>query len=59
MMISGFIALAYGFYSAPHSVEEAKEMVASHCHDNHGSDDEKDYYDKSTQKENEKYVGPW
>ena len=27
MMISGFIALAYGFYSAPHSVEEAKEMA--------------------------------
>ena len=52
MMISGFIALAYGFYSAPHSVEEAKEMVSSHDHDNHGPEHEKDYYDKSAQKEN-------
>ena len=52
MMISGFIALAYGFYSAPHSVEEVKEMVSSQAHDNYGSDDEKDYYDKSVQDKN-------
>ena len=52
MMVSGFIALAYGFYSAPHSVEEAKEMVSYQAHDNYGSDDDKDYYDKSTLNEN-------
>ena len=52
MMVSGFIALAYGFYSAPHSVEEAKEMVSYLAHDNYGSADDKDYYDKSTLNEN-------
>ena len=52
MMVSGFIALAYGFYSAPHSVEEAKEMVSYQAHDNYGPDDEKGYYDKSTLNEN-------
>ena len=26
MMLIGLLALAYGFYSAPHSLEEAKEI---------------------------------
>ena len=37
MMLIGLLALAYGFYSAPHSLEEAKEMVSNHGYDDNGS----------------------
>ena len=52
MMLIGFVALAYGFYSAPHSIEEAKEMVSSHGHEDHGSDQGKDYNSKSAENGN-------
>ena len=52
MMLIGFVALAYGFYSAPHTIEEAKEMVSSHGHEDHGSDHGKNYNSKSVENEN-------
>ena len=35
-MVVGFLGLAYGFITAPSTVEEAKEMVASSHGDGHG-----------------------
>ena len=42
MMIIGFIGLAYGFYTAPHSLEEAKEIVASQHHGAYNTDHSND-----------------
>lgn len=42
MMIIGFIGLAYGFYTAPHSIEEAKEIVASQHHGDYNTDHSND-----------------
>ena len=36
LIIIGAIGIAFGFYSAPSNVEEAKEIVASMSHDDHG-----------------------
>ena len=38
LMVIGLIGLFYGFYTAPHSIEEAKEIIATHSNDGHGSD---------------------
>ena len=38
LMILGLVGLAYGFYTAPHSIEESKAIVASSSHGEHGSD---------------------
>jgi len=45
LVVIGLIGIAYGFYSAPSSVEEAKEIVANMSHgsdhggeSDHGSD---------------------
>jgi hypothetical protein len=38
LMAIGLIGLFYGFYTAPHSIEEAKEIIATHSNDGHGSD---------------------
>ncbi len=38
LMAIGFIGLAYGFYTAPQSIEESKAIVASYSDDGHGSD---------------------
>jgi len=38
LMAIGFIGLAYGFYTAPQSIEESKAIVASNSDDGHGSD---------------------
>ena len=38
LMILGLVGLAYGFYTAPHSIEESKAIVASYSHGEHGSD---------------------
>ena len=39
LMAIGFIGLAYGFYTAPHSIEESNAIVASYGQiDGHGSD---------------------
>jgi hypothetical protein len=38
LMALGLLGLAYGFLSAPSTVEEAKAMVAAHDSDGHGSD---------------------
>jgi hypothetical protein len=54
LMAIGFIGLFYGFYTAPHSIEESNAIVASygdHGHSsNHGSDS--DYQNNSHHKEN-------
>ena len=42
LMILGLVGLAYGFYTAPHSIEESKAIVASYSHDDHGSDHDLD-----------------
>ena len=49
MMLIGLLALAYGFYSAPHSLEEAKEMVSNHGYDDHGSNYGEEYNSNSIQ----------
>ena len=36
LIIIGAIGIAFGFYSAPSNVEEAKEIVANMSHDDHG-----------------------
>ena len=56
MMLIGLLALAYGFYSAPHSLEEAKEMVSNHGYDDHGSNYEEEYNSNSTQKKDKTNV---
>ena len=39
LIIIGAVGIAFGFYSAPSNVEEAKEIVASMSHgDGHGGD---------------------
>ena len=38
LMILGLVGLAYGFYTAPHSIEESKAMVASYSHGEHDAD---------------------
>ena len=47
MMLIGLLALAYGFYSAPHSLEEAKEMVSNHGYDDYGSNYGEEYNSNS------------
>ncbi len=42
LMILGLVGLAYGFYTAPHSIEESKAIVASYSHGDHGSDHDLD-----------------
>ena len=37
-MILGLVGLAYGFYTAPHSIEESKAIVASYSHGEHDAD---------------------
>jgi len=46
LMILGLVGLAYGFYTAPHSIEESKAIVASSSHGEHGSDHAVDLEDK-------------
>ena len=36
LMILGLLGVGYGFYSAPKTVEDAKEILASQHHDGHG-----------------------
>jgi len=38
LMVVGFLGLTYGFLTAPHSVEEAKAMVADAHGDGHGNE---------------------
>lgn len=38
LMILGLVGLAYGFYTAPHSIEESKAIVASYSHGEHDAD---------------------
>ena len=56
MMLIGLLALAYGFYSAPHTLEEAKEMVSNHGYDDHGSNYGEEYNSNSTQKKDKTNV---
>ena len=56
MMLIGLLALAYGFYSAPHSLEEAKEMVSNHGYDDHGSNYGEEYNSNSTQNKDKTNV---
>jgi len=37
LMIIGALGLAFSFYSAPKTIEQAKEMVADSHGDNHGA----------------------
>ena len=46
LIIIGAVGIAFGFYSAPSNVEEAKEIVASMSHgDGHGGDHGGDHGD--------------
>ena len=56
MMLIGLLALAYGFYSAPHSLEEAKEMVSNHGYDDHGSNYGEEYNSNSIQNKDKTNV---
>ena len=40
LMAIGFIGLFYGFYTAPHSIEESNAIVASYGDHGHSSDHE-------------------
>ena len=54
LIILGFLGIAFGFYSAPSNIEESKEMVASHDHDDEFSSDHdksSEYYNKYESKE--------
>ena len=42
LMAIGFIGLAYGFYTAPHSIEESNAIVASYGDRGHSSDHDSD-----------------
>ena len=42
LMIFGLVGLVYGFYTAPHSIEESKAIIASYSHGEHGSDHDVD-----------------
>ena len=43
LVVIGLIGIAYGFYSAPSSVEEAKEIVANMSHgSDHGGESDQD-----------------
>jgi hypothetical protein len=48
LMTIGFIGLFYGFYTAPHSIEESNAIVASYGDHGHSSD----HQDSSIQKDN-------
>ena len=54
LMAVGFIGLFYGFYTAPHSIEESNAIVASYGDHGHSSDhgSDFDYQNNSDQKEN-------
>ena len=39
LIILGLLGIGYGFYSAPKTIEESKEMIASHGHSSHSSAD--------------------
>jgi len=50
LMVVGLLGITYGFLTKPGTIEEAKEMVASHGDghgDSHGAESEADYMDKS------------
>ena len=51
MMIIGFFGLAYGFYTAPQSIEEAKEIIASQ----HNGDHSSEHYNDTNYDSSEKY----
>ena len=49
LVILGLVGIAYGFYSAPSSIEEAKEMVEAHHYNEDYSveqDKTNEYYNK-------------
>ena len=35
LMIIGLLGIGYGFYSAPKTIEESKEIIANQHHDSH------------------------
>ena len=39
LIILGLLGVGYGFYSAPKTIEESKEIIASHGHSSHSSAD--------------------
>ena len=39
LIILGLLGIGYGFYSAPKTIEESKEIIASHGHSSHTSAD--------------------
>ena len=39
LMIVGALGLAFSFYSAPKTIEQAKEMVVASHHDDHSKDE--------------------
>ena len=39
LIILGLLGIGYGFYSAPKTIEESKEIIASHGHSSHSSAD--------------------
>ena len=38
LMVLGLLGIGYGFYNAPKTIEESKEMIANMHHDSHSSD---------------------
>ena len=38
LMVLGLLGIGYGFYKAPKTIEESKELVAASHHDSHSSD---------------------
>ena len=37
-MVLGLLGIGYGFYNAPKTIEQSKEMIANMHHDSHSSD---------------------
>ena len=35
LIILGLLGIGYGFYSAPKTIEQSKQMVSSHGHSSH------------------------
>ena len=38
LIVLGLMGIGYGFYNAPKTIEESKEMIANMHHDSHSSD---------------------
>ena len=38
LVVFGLLGIGYGFYNAPKTIEESKEMMANKHHDSHSSD---------------------